>query len=252
MNKKFKLAPLFFIVFFGLFMFLGVETGESMFASDESSPQTIVSERKEVESQAQTDEEEPFILLIQVDDLTRLEPQLQGVWLMSSGEGLDHLLFFPLLPSQAEDGAERDRSLQSSFRLVDANQPDPRFFEQLSARNLAWSGYLLVDKAALHGLWGALGEVQTRADSDATDELISGWDGSLDRRDQIRREQAQFISAVCHGVSRLDPGQSLLGLFDDLSGHLYLEGLASLRLNQIWQPIIQGGHGGCQFPTLSP
>lgn len=247
MNRNIKLAPLFFIFFFALFLFLGVETGESMFSDPGQSTPMATSETPVVEGEGVFEVENPFLLLIQVDDLAEEEPQLDGVWLMSYGRGMEELLFFPLLPSQADDGDVRDQALVDVFGLNDGSRPHRRFFDLLEDRNLAWTGYLVLDRAALGELWRLVAEPSQNSDG------MSAWAGeSFENRAQIRREQAQFISALCQRMSVRDPDGSLLSLFDTLPGHIYLEGMSSRDLSQIWQPITQGGPGGCQFPTLSP
>ncbi len=250
MNMKIKIAPFAFIIFFALFLVLGMETGQSLFAKGQGS--TIISGTDSLaeEGADQVSKAAPFVLLIQVDDMQKTSPFLEGVWLMGYGSQTDPLLFFPLLPSQASDGQARDQALRESFYFADDGQPSSAFFNLLVERNLDWSGYLVMDRTALAAAVNALekGELEGGALDAAT---ISGWGPSTQDREGARVAQSDFILDVCEGVSALDSKGDLLPIFDVFADHLFLEGMSAADLSQLWGPITPGGSLRCQFPTLS-
>lgn len=248
---KLKLAPVIFAVFFILFLILGVETGESIFSkfwgSNDASASASLTEvgRKE-------DVQEPFLLLIQVDELTRDDPSLEGVWLLSYGNSREALLFFPLMPSQADDGVSRDQALRQAFHVEGQGEVSSDFFDLLGKRNLAWSGYLVLDKHALSGVIGSMGGVRIENTLFSPAETYTLWGDSPEARMETRAVQSQFISGICERMAVLDGGVSLRHRFDQLQDHLYLEDMSLETLVQIWAPLVSGGDVSCQFPTISP
>jgi len=249
MNKK--LVLVLFSIFFVLFLFLGLETGERLFPHLLGSGNVSASSLEAEVENGDNGEKEPFLLLVQVDDLSRDKPVLETVWLMSYGDPEGELLFFPLLPSQAVDGAERDRSLVSSFALDKRGYPHPDFLRILKDRNLDWSGVMLLDRIALREVVSALGGVRVEDTLYTPAEISTLWGMAQGDREKGRMIQAQFIRGVCNRLVVLDGGVSLLHLFERLPRHMALHHLTPTALSHIWQPLFTGGDSSCQFPTLS-
>ena len=91
-----------FAVCFSLFLFLGIKASQVLFADANGPAEMVQKTRGPVLLEEQGKEPaptDPFSLLIYVDDLSRPDPLLQGVWLSRAGEGQGIKLFFPLRPS---------------------------------------------------------------------------------------------------------------------------------------------------------
>lgn len=239
---KLKLAPLFFLIFFAFFLVLGMETGQGLFASQDG-PKDISGADPFVEEGSDRDvSDAPFLLLIQVDDMQKDPPLLESVWLMGYGDQNAPLLFFPLLPSQAQDGQERDKALREAFHIKDGVQPSSAFFTLLADRNLDWSGYLVMDKSALAA-------VVRLIDSESMEgDLVPAWGPADVNREEVRVAQSDFILGICQGIAEMESTDALQSLFTD---HLVLKGLSPAALRQIWGTFNSGGFRGCQFPTLA-
>jgi len=248
---KLKVAPILFSLFFLLFLFLGVETGENLFSSFWGSEDASASAPLMDPGEEERDEH-PFMLLFQVDDLTREKPTLEAAWMLGYGNSQEGLLFFPLMPSQASDGASRDANLARAFALNQEGEVVDEFFQILNQRNLAWSGYVIVDRASLASVVGSLGGVRIENRLYSPAEAITLWEGNQADPIRVRSLQGQFISGVCERLRRLDTQSPLQGLYEGLSGHVVIGGMTPENLRAIWQPLMTGGDVTCQFPTLSP
>lgn len=248
---KLKVAPILFSIFFVLFLFLGVETGENLFSSlvgsDHAAASAPVLEPGEEEGS-----EVPFMLLIQVDDLSFRNPRLEAVWLLGYGSPQEGLLFFPLLPSQASDGASRDAALDQAFAIDRAGEVGEDFFQRLKERNLAWSGYVVVDRTSLVSLVGSLGGVRIENRLYSPAEATTLWGGNQADAGRVRKLQSQFISGVCERLMVVEAQGLLQGLLEGRPGHVVMGDVTPEKLRGIWQPLMAGGDVTCKFPTLSP
>ncbi|MCJ7718142.1 MAG: hypothetical protein MUO54_16700, partial [Anaerolineales bacterium] len=149
---KSKLMLVLFGVCFSLFLFLGIRASQAMFDDGENPALSSRPTSGPVLIQEQPAEPaplDPFTLIILVDDLGTLNPLLEGVWLTRSGDGGFGFLFFPIFPSQAEDGVQRDLNLRGAFWLEEISRPSQQFLTILTDRNLSWHQIILLDHTAL-------------------------------------------------------------------------------------------------------
>jgi hypothetical protein len=244
---KLKIAPIFFVIFFVFFLVLGMETGQSLLSGREGSAAISDLGPPEEEGSDQDAGGAPFVLLIQVDDMQKEPPHLESVWLMGFGDQSDPLLFFPLLPSQADDGPERDQALREAFAIKEGVQPSSPFFKLLVERNLDWSGYLVMDKSAL----AAVVSVIERGKVEESGSMVPAWGPGVLNREDARAAQSDFILDICTGTAEMASPDEFLDLFEVFPDRLVLEGLSPATLRQIWGVSSQHEFGGCQFPTLA-
>lgn len=244
---KSKVIAVLFSVFFVLFLLLGIKTSQSLFGGEDTSSSDLVWKvtPDKLEIQEQPPSMDSFTLLIYVDDLTVQEPALQGVWLSRSGEEPQSKYFFPIFPSQAEDGVTRDEALQTAFWLDARKVPMKGFFDELSNRNLSWQRVLLVDRFLIQQLGEPL---STGADSGQVDVsgLLAGTEYQTENRLEAQKQQAQLIEKICRLIPQADQGDLYSRLGAGFSGHLVLYGTAADEFSLLWQGVSR-----CSFPTLS-
>lgn len=247
---KSKILLVAFTVFFSLFLFLGIRASQVVF-SDES--QNGVISQSHGTSGYPTSEEDPsvlippkpFTLIVFVDDLTAPDPLLEGAWLSRTGEEDGVKMFFPVFPSQAEDGLERDLNLRAAFWMDDTFRPSDQFLAMLSERNLSWDLLLILDQTTALEVGVILGE--THPDSFQMDiATLAGLAYSGENRLTTQENQALFIREICQGLPL--PGQSELmqRFLEGFSGHLHISGTTLLDFIHPWQGAVQ-----CEFPTLN-
>jgi hypothetical protein len=248
MRSKFLLVA--FTVLFSLFLFLGIRASQVMFS--DGNQDGVVYQYQGTGGPVQSEEDpsilplqKPFTLIVFVDDLNASYPLLEGVWLSRSGEVNEVKMFFPVFPSQSEDGLERDLKLRDAFWMEEPSRPSDQFLIILSDRNLSWDFLLILDHASALEVGVILGE--TRPDSFQMDlAKLAGLAYSGENRLRTQENQALFIREICQQLPL--PGQSelLQRFLEGFSGHLHISGTAPLDFYHPWQGAIQ-----CEFPTLN-
>jgi hypothetical protein len=247
-ETKSKLILVLFTVSFSLFLFLGIKASQILFSEgDEPGIEvqtTWISDNQEAypEGSALAD---PFTLVIYVDDLTKQEPLLQGVWLTRSGESEKIKLFFPIFPSQADDGLRRDLNLRGAFWLEDTLQPSNRFLAILSDRNLSWDQIFLLDTTMLLEVDWILHE--TYPETYQVDiAQINNLSFDSENRIITQQNQAVYIRDICAQLPLPNQNEILQRFLEGFSGHSVLIGNIPLAFSQSWQ-----GNISCLFPTLT-
>jgi len=245
---KSKIILFAFTVLFSLFLLLGIRASQVLFSDGEQTNGGLKTTSGPVllqEHQEEPPPSNPFTLIIFVDDLSKKEPILEGVWLSRTGDVGQIKLFFPIFPSQADDGIQRDLNLRGAFWLDEPTQPSDKFLTILRDRNLSWDQIFLLDQAALFEIGLILQE--TNPDSyQFNPSAVSNLSYGVDFRVEVQENQALFIQEICQQLPL--PGQNELQqrFLEGFSGHIHLIGTTPLEFNQSWQ-----GELSCLFPTLS-
>ena len=196
---KSKLLLVIFGVCFSLFLFLGIRSSQLLF-SDGGTPgknSRITSGPVLLQQEAaQPQPADPFTLIVLVDDLSALNPLLEGVWLSRAGDGSGSRLFFPIFPSQAEDGDQRDLNLRGAFWLEEPGQPSTQFRTILADRNLVWHETLLLDFNSLAEMGQILKEL--KPDFQLLNSIgLAGLSYTVENRLNTQTNQAIFIQQLC-------------------------------------------------------
>ena len=246
MNKSPLWIKTFFIIAFIAFLFMGLQTGKAIFTPPDPTPAF-----QEGDSPPLPNPEDNFLLVIQVDDMHAEEIYLEGVWLITFQTQEPSLSFFPLLPSQTDNNEmEHDEELASAFALNDKNQPAPEFFQILSARNLSWQGYIIIDQRTITEIISFLGGV------DLGDGLKWGIQiiDELHHRSQDRllaqRDQALLLQAACLRGAKTSQEISFSQLLTALPSHFAMGGISPSFWETEWRAMKEIGDISCQTPTL--
>jgi len=245
---KSKLLLVIFFVCFSLFLFLGIRASQAVF--DENPPYTREAQSTYapvlIEEQAADPAPlNPFTLIILVDDLETLNPLLEGVWLHRSTDNGAGAMFFPIFPSQADDGLSRDLNLRGAFWLEESNQPSQQFLTILSDRNLSWHQLLMLDHSVLSEMGLILAELDP-AYQVLNSVGLAGLSYTVENRLIVQSNQALFIHDLCQ-VLPLPAHNDLLQRFlEGFAGHVQLSGTTALDFTRPW-----GTASYCLFPTIN-
>ncbi len=245
MNSKPLLV--LFVICFCLFLILGYSASQAVFSEnvspfqDDGTPSSLVL----LEEQATAPVIDPFTLIILVDDLLALNPTLEGVWLSRSTDEGAGRLFFPIFPSQAEDGAQRDLNLRGAFWLEDSLVFSDQFQTILKDRNLSWHQVIILDQTALSEINLILAELSS-AYRPLNPVGLSGLIYSVENRILVQSNQALFIHDLCDQLPL--PAHNTLAqrALEGFTNHLYFSGAAPVEIVDSWRDTTY-----CLFPTLS-
>jgi len=245
---KSKIILFIFTVLFSLFLFLGIRASQVWFSDEEGTAGKIQGTKGPVLLQEHLEEPppaNPFTLIIYVDDLSKKEPILEGVWLSRAGDEYSTMLFFPVFPSQAEDGEQRDLNLKGAFWFEEPSKPSKQFLTILSDRNLSWSYTLFLDHTAVHDIGYLLQELKPdtyQLDPNFLIELVY----SVENRVTVQEKQAIFIRKFCQQLPLPGQNELLQRFLEGFGGHMQISLTTPLEFHGSWQGVTQ-----CVFPTLN-
>jgi len=245
MNKKKTWGPLVFIIAFLTFLYLGIQVGKALFGHVDPAPTSI----EEVSYQLPLAENK-FLLIIQVENLNTEKAYLEGVWLVNFQTQEPALSFFPLLPSQSDNGVEHDEELASAFSLDDKNQPAQEFFNILSKRNLSWQGYIIIDQWAIAEITTFLGGVDLGDGQREGFQVIDKLHFRSQDRLLARHDQALLLKGICFRSAEISKETSLFQLLNVLTRHLSMGGISPSFWEEEWRSMKETGNITCQTPTL--
>ena len=237
-----------FLICFGLFLFLGYRASQAVFIGVPPPRDGIQATSGPVLVEEQPAEAailDPFTLVILVDDLMALNPTLEGVWLNRSTDGGAGTLFFPIFPSQAEDGTQRDLNLRGAFWLEESLTLSVEFQTILQDRNLSWHQVLLLDQISLSEINSILAELNPEY-LPLNSVGLSGLSYTVENRLLTQSNQALFIRDLC-GQLPLSPHNELSQrTLEGFTSHLLFSGTTPLDFIGSWS-----GVSYCLFPTMT-
>jgi len=245
-----KSKPLLFLflICFSLFLFLGYRASQAVFSEGAPPLQTKGATSGPVLLEEQPGEApgaDPFTLVILVDDLMALNPSLEGVWLSRSTDQGAGTLFFPIFPSQADDGTQRDLNLRGAFWLEESLAPSQEFQTILSDRNLSWHQVLMLDQTALSEINLILAELDPEY-RPLNSVGLSGLAYSVENRLLAQSNQALFIHDLCTQLPLPAHNQLAQRALEGFSSHLLFSGTTPAEFIGSWSGIKY-----CLFPTIT-
>lgn len=245
---KSKPLLVLFLICFSLFLFLGYKASQAVFSGNAPSLEQLNATSGPVlleEGPAKTAVLDPFTLVILVDDLLALNPNLEGVWLSRSTDGGAGTLFFPIFPSQAEDGAQRDLNLRGAFWLEESLALSDKFQTILNDRNLSWHWVLLADQTALSEINLILAELDP-SHQPLNPVGLSGLSFTVENRLLTQTNQALFIRDICDQLPLASHNILAQRTLEGFSGHLLFSFTSPLEFLNVWS-----GVNYCLFPTMT-
>ena len=244
---KSKLLLVIFAVCFSLFLFLGIRSSQLLFSDGRDPAQRFLPTSGPVLIQEEPSEPlpvDPFTLIILVDDLSTPNPLLEGVWLSRVGDGSGSRLFFPIFPSQAEDGVQRDLNLRGAFWFEEPGQPSSQFKTILFDRNLNWHQLLFLDYTSLDEMGQILKEISPEYHP-LNSIGLAGLSYTVENRLVTQNNQALFILELCNQLPLPSQNELMQRFLEGFAGHISLTGTTPLAFYQGWQETAH-----CYFPTM--
>ncbi len=244
---KSKPLLILFLICFSLFLFLGFRASQAVFSGEGKPKGSLPDSGVPVlleEGSSNSAPGDPFTLLILVDDLGALNPVLDGVWLSRSSDGGQGSLFFPIFPSQADDGDRRDTNLQGAFWLEESHQPSQQFQTILRDRNLSWHQIILLDRFALEEIGLILAEINPSYQP-LNPVGLAGMSYTVENRLTVQGNQALFIHDLCAQLPLAPHNELLQRFLEGFAGHLVVVDTTPLAVTRMW-----GSVSYCLFPTL--
>jgi hypothetical protein len=245
---KSKLLLVVFAVCFSLFLFLGIRSSQLLFSNDDNPGESYQPNSGPVLLQEEISQpilSDPFTLIVLVDDLNALNPLLEGVWLSRAGDGSGSRLFFPIFPSQSEDGVQRDLNLRGSFWFEEIGQVSGQFQTILTDRNLVWHQVLYLDYQSLAEIGLILKELNS--DFQPLNSIgLAGLAYTVENRLITQSNQALFIHDLCDQLPLPNQNELMQRFLEGFAGHIIVNETTPLVFYQGWSNTMF-----CYFPTMT-
>ena len=191
--------------------------------------------------------EQKNMLVVLVDSFTKKEPVLKGVWLVGRTPSVPQIVFLPVYPAGQNTQMEPWSTL---IALDPSGLPSESFLDALSAKNIKWDHYLLLDETTLAELAKLTGGVYRDGTELSGLEIIASLPDTRAAPEAALMAQAKIASELCLFSADLLQNidlEILWGLLTHrMRSDLELETLEIVR-DQLGQ---SGEIPACAFPTL--
>jgi hypothetical protein len=197
------------------------------------------------------------LLLITMDKLEESQPHLTGIWLVVYIPSDPRLTLLPVYP--APSIKDSGKELSDAFRLQNNAgflSPDPLFLDLIRAQVPWWSGYILLDEAAIAEVIDFMTNFQQASpDTDPAHKSqvlseLSQWEDPY----SALFGQASLYQEMCWGMAWMASGTDLAQIHDQFTlreGHFSTDLVPDQILAELQNLRGQGGNIVCEFPTLS-
>ena len=197
------------------------------------------------------------LLLITVDQLEARQPQLTGIWLVLYVPSDPRLTLLPIYPALSMKDAGNE--LSDAFRLQNKAghlSPDPQFLDLVRAHVPWWSGYILLDEAAIAEVIDFMVNFEKASKSPDPNHFsqvmsdLSIWEDPY----AALFGQASLYQEMCWGLAWMESGTALAQIQDRFAlkaGHFSTDLIPDQILAELQNLRGQAGSIVCEFPTLS-
>jgi hypothetical protein len=197
------------------------------------------------------------LLLITVDQLESRQPQLTGVWLVLYVPSDPRLTLLPIYPTPSAKDAGND--LFDAFQLQNiAGQlsPDPLFLDLVRESVPWWSGYILLDEAAIAEVIDFMVNFEKASQSPNPNHFSQVVSDMRTWNDPYAAlfGQASLYQEICWGMAWMESSTELAQIQDRFTlkeGHFSTDLIPGLVLAELQNLRGQAGSIVCEFPTLS-
>jgi hypothetical protein len=236
-----------FIVIAGflIFLYLGVKMGEDHSRLEPTPPPLPDSTSSSPQAPKQY-----ILLVILVEDGKAKKTVLEGVWLINLSPSQASVKIFPLLPSQSENGENRDRKLASAFDVDHQQRVNAKFLNLLGRRGVEWDGYIIADQWFLVEIIDYLGGLDLGYGLQSGSEILGEMAHWSEDRLLAQHDQAQLLKSGCWKMVGSSQHISLDDLQKLFPAHFSMNGTPPSLLEQIWRDMKEKDGMMCETPTL--
>jgi hypothetical protein len=138
------------------------------------------------------------LLIIGVDDINRVDAQLESIWLAAQAENSSKITLIPIFPSP--DNPDQNLILTESFSF-DGEKPGKEFWNVMRKTNFWWKGYLVSDINTAIGLIDELGGISIHNQPMTGVQAIGSISSWKDDPQIAVFQQKIFLESICNQIS---------------------------------------------------
>ena len=240
------------VVIFMLFLGIGFWIGSDIQAEPGSA---IRAERAQTqETIPALPDGERMLLLVGVDSLDTMQPNIQGMWLLTYYLKDHPIQLMPIYPSGSEQDAELDDQILRTFSLEEEHGEtslNPEFMRMLADHNYWFSGYMLIDQEAQAQMIDGLGGLPGTQGTLGGEQILAALPSSLLKPAEAVNHQAMLLGQVCLALSRRTDQAGLSSTLALIPEHIQTN-LDPSTLSAEFEAILSNPAViSCEFPTLT-
>lgn len=236
--KVFRL--IIFILVFALCLVAGINLGKKW---KQAEGNTIISENTPRAIETYGGDKQRNILIIGIDQSNYENPHIEGLWLLIYYRDNPQIDLIPVFPSTLETDTLRNQTFAGNFSLALNGEPSQEFWEYLSALDILWHNFIILNEQALNEITNLLGLAPPKERG----YLIS-W---LENPVSAIRNQSYIIDEICHSFVAQHLPEDITTFVSHLTPHLVTD-LSSDQIYSEWRRLKSFGNLNCNFPTLAP
>ena len=236
---------LFFSSVFATALLMGYKAGETIDPLNDVFINRI--DTTIMPSVAIPDNDQFNLLIIGVDDMSRVDAQLESIWLAAHAENSNHITLIPVFPSS--DDPDQNVILSDSFSIEQA-KPSESFWDEMRKENFWWKGYVISDKDSTIRLIDSLGGIDMQnqlLDGLQAVSILNSWKD--DPQMSIHQQRILFES-VCDRIFT-DQFASPKTINDILDHNSLSDKRTKIFITNLIANIKFNGTIACNFPTLA-
>jgi hypothetical protein len=185
------------------------------------------------------------ILLIQVDQMDKVQPHLESVWLMAYYANTPRVDLLPIYSTKVNGPLEQGYTLPHQFNLTESGEPGESFWLELQKINTWWNGYIMMDGIAAQTLTTQLSEPSDDVQDLGTDEINLPNNSLNSTGTQVEQYQK-----LCQDFSINSKKAGFFNLYFSMKGNIR----SNLKLSHFyrtWRLLSSyGSELQCNFPSL--
>lgn len=185
------------------------------------------------------------ILLIQVDQMDKVQPHLESVWLMAYYANTSRVDLLPIYSTNKNAPLEQGYSLAHQFSLTDSGEPGEMFWLELQKINTWWNGYIMMDSSAAQILTAQLSEPSGDVQNLGTDEV-----NPPNNQGNSTNTQVEQYQKLCQDFSINSKKAGFYGLYFSMKDNIR----SNIKLGHFyrtWRLLSSyGSELQCNFPSL--
>ena len=187
------------------------------------------------------------LLIIGVDDMNRVDAQLESIWLAAYAENSSKITLIPVFPSL--DDPDQNQILSDSFS-IEQDKPSEAFWDEMRKDNFWWKGYFISDKDSTISLIDSLGGIEM--DNQQMDGLqavgsITSWKD--DSQISLHQQRILFGSVCDRFLAYHFP--RLKTINDIVDQNFLADKRTKIFIANMIANIKTNGSIACDFPTLT-
>ena len=236
---------LFFSSVFATALLMGYKAGETIDPLDEILDNRIDSTI--MPSVAIPDNDQFNLLIIGVDDMHRVDAQLESIWLAAHAQNSNHITLIPVFPSSEDP--DQNMVLSDSFS-IEHDKPSEAFWDEMRKENFWWKGYFIGDKDSTIRLIDSLGGVNLQNQQMDGLQAVSSIKSWKDDPQIAIHQQGIFFESICDSIITYQ-FPSLNTINDIVDQNFLANARTKIFIANLIANIKNNGSVTCNFPMLT-